>query len=484
MEIGEYARYDGIGLRHLIEAGEVSAAEVEAVARRAIEGVNSAVNGLAAPLFDTALAHDGDGPLGGVPFLLKDSGPMAAGVEFCIGSRSLDGVRAQHDHDLMRRFRAAGLAALGRTTVPELGLSFATEPVRYGPTRNPWDLERGVGGSSGGAAALVAAGAVPIAHANDSAGSTRIPASCCALVGLKPSRGRTPSGPDSGDPAFGAVSEFVLTRTLRDAALVLDLVHGYEPGDKYTAPPPSRPYAEELPAVPRGLRVAVSTEAGSGAPVDAEVAAVANRVAAVLADLGHEVAEARPEPDWDDLVTAVSAEGAAIAMPFLTAPRRPDPAKLEAVSRRILAEAEALTALDLMAMLDAQNRVSRAVGRFFTGYDLLVTPTIAQLPAPHGTLSSDQDGYTMDSWLRALFDYGPFTAQFNVAGQPALSLPLGHSENGLPIGVQLAAPYGREDLLFAVAARLEEVLPWHDRTPPVTAGAGDASAGGRPDHRG
>ncbi|GAA1944845.1 amidase [Amycolatopsis minnesotensis] len=484
MELSEYARYDGIGLRRLIEAGEVTAAEVEAVARRAIEGANAAVNGLAAPPFDTALTHDGDGPLGGVPFLLKDSGPMAAGVEFCVGSRGLDGVRARHDHDLMRRFRAAGLAALGRTTVPELGLSFATEPVRYGPTRNPWDLGRGAGGSSGGAAALVAAGAVPIAHANDSAGSTRIPASCCGLVGLKPSRGRTPSGPDSGDPAFGAVSEFVVTRTLRDAALVLDLVHGYEPGDKYTAPPPSRPYAEELSAIPRGLRVAVSTEAVSGAPVDAEVAVVTNRVAAVLADLGHEVTEARPEPGWDDVITAARAECVAIAMPFLTAPRRPDPAKLEAVPRQILAEAEVLTAVELMAMLDAQNRVSRAVGRFFAGYDLLVTPTIARLPAPHGVLSSDRDGYTTDSWLRTLFGYGPFTVQFNLAGQPALSLPLGHSENGLPIGVQLAAPYGRDDLLFAVAARLEEAMPWQHRLPPFTAGAGDASATGRPDRRG
>jgi amidase len=471
MEPHEYARCDATGLRALLAGGDVTAAEVETAARRAIDVANAAVNGLAAPPFEPALHSAADGPFAGVPFLLKDSGPMAEDVPFFLGSRSLTRVRAQHDSDLMRRFRAAGLVTLGLTTAPELGLSFATEPVRTGPTRNPWDLDRGVGGSSGGAAALVAAGAVPVAHANDGAGSIRVPASCCGLVGLKPSRGRVPCGPDTGEAAFGAVAEFAVTRTIRDAAHLLDAVAGPATGDKYTAPPPTRRYAEELTAPTGRLRIAVTTRAWSGAPVDAEVADVTLRAARLLADLGHDVVDAAPTLDWEDVLRGAQGEAAAIAAPMLTAPRRPDPARLEAVSRQVLAEVAELSALELMGMLDAQNRVSRAVGAFFTDHDLLVTPTFGQLPPPHGTLSSDQPGHTLESWLRLLFDHGPFTVVCNITGQPALSVPLGHSANGLPIGVQLVAPYGREDLLFRLGALFEEAVPWRDRMPPVFVGA-------------
>src|SRR3954452_9621643 len=230
----EYAGYDAIGLRELIAAREVTIAEVEAVARRALEAANARVNGLAAPPFAPALEHANDGPLSGVPFLITDFGPMAEGVPFFCGSRGVPGVRPDHDSDLMIRVRAAGLATLGLTTAPEVGLGFATEPLRTGPTRNPWNLERGVGGSSGGSAALVAAGAVPIAHGSDGAGSLRIPASCCGLVGLKPSRGRTPSGPDIGSPLFGLTGHFGLTRSVRDAAHYLDAIHGPAVGDPYT----------------------------------------------------------------------------------------------------------------------------------------------------------------------------------------------------------------------------------------------------------
>jgi amidase len=226
MELHEYAHYDAVGLRDLIRAGEVTSAEVEDVARRAFEPVNTRLNALALPLFSPALDRAHDGPFAGVPFVIKDSGPMAEGVPFFLGSRSLDGVIARRDSDLMTRFRSTGLVTLGLTTVPELALGFATESVKHGPTRNPWNPERGVGGSSGGAAALVAAGAVPLAHGNDGAGSIRIPASCCGLVGLKPSRGRTPCGPDVGEAVFGMACEFALTRTVRDAAHLLDAIHG------------------------------------------------------------------------------------------------------------------------------------------------------------------------------------------------------------------------------------------------------------------
>jgi amidase len=461
VELAEYTRLDAVGVRELIARGDVSVVEVQAVARTAIARADSVLHGLAQPLFDAPLAHDESGPFGGVPFLLKD-GPMAAGVEFNVGSRALNGIRAQRDSDLMRRFRAAGLAALGVTNVPELALSFATEPVRTGPTSNPWQLGRGVGGSSGGAAALVAAGAVPVAHANDSAGSIRIPASACGLVGLKPSRGRVRCGPDSADPGFGAAVEFALTRTVRDAAHLLDAVHGPGVGDKYTAPPPVRRYAEELTAEPGPLRMAISTRSWSGGGVDAEVVAATERVGLLFDD----VTVADPALDWDDVVQAATAVVAAGAAPFLNAPRRPQPDQLEAVSRQIMAEADALSAMDLLRLLDAQNRVSRKVGTFFTDYDVLITPTLAQLPPEHGTLSSDRPGYTVESWLRTLFDVGPFTVAFNLAGQPAISLPLGMSASGVPIGVQLVAGYGREDLLLRLAARLERELPWADRIPP------------------
>lgn len=470
MDLHEYASQDAAGLRELLANGHVTAAEVETAARQALEAVNTEVNGLALPLFSPALDHAEDGPFAGVPFLIKDSGPMAEGVPFSLGSRAIRGAVARYDTDLMTRFRAAGLVTLGLTTVPELVISFSTEAVKHGPTRNPWDLERGVGGSSGGAAALVAAGAVPVAHGNDGAGSIRIPASCCGLVGLKPSRGRTPCGPGMGELAFGMAYESGLTRTVRDAARYLDAIQGPGVGDKYTAPPPQRPYAEELGTDPGRQRVAVTTRAWSGVAVDAEVTEATNRVGRLLERMGHVVTEASPAVDWDAVMRSSTVEAVSIVASVLMAPRRPDPALMEAVSRQAMRVAQEFSALELMAGLDAQNQVSRSVGAFFTEYDLLVTPTLGQLPAPHGTLRYDDPDHTLDSWLRSLFDYGPFTALFNITGQPAISLPLGQSHTGLPVGVQIVAPYGREDLLFRVAARLEDAVPWRDRTPRVFAG--------------
>jgi amidase len=465
MQLHEYARYDAVGLRDLIKAGEVTADEVEGIARQALAEADAEVNGLALPVFSPALDHAGDGPLTGVPFLIKDHGPVAKGVPFFLGSRSLPGIVYQHDSDLMTRFRAAGLVTLGLTTVPEMVISFSTESVKYGSTRNPWDLERGVGGSSGGAAALVAAGAVPVAHASDGAGSIRIPASCCGLVGLKPSRGRVPCGPDQGELMLGMAYEFALTRTVRDAAHLLDAVQGSGVGDKYTAPPPHGRYADEVGADPGSLRIAVTTTAWSNAVVDGEVAAAAVQVGHVLEQMGHTLSDASPVIDWDAVMECAVAEAVAVASPLLMAPRRLDPARLEAVSRQLLQVATDYKALHMMAAFGAQNRVARSVGAFFTEHDLLITPTLGQLPAPHGTLRYDDPGHTLTSWLQSLFDYGPFTMVFNISGQPAISLPLGRSSSGLPIGVQVIAPYGREDVLFRIAAQLEQAMPWKDQLP-------------------
>ncbi len=466
MDIHEYTSYDAVGLRKLIASGEVTPGEIETAARQALVEADRTLNALALPLFTPALAHAEDGPLAGVPFLIKDHGPVAEGVPFFLGSRAIPGVVAHHDSDLMARFRAAGLVTLGLTTVPELALSFATESARYGTTRNPWNLDRGAGGSSGGAAALVAAGAVPVAHAGDGAGSIRVPASCCGLVGLKPSRGRIPCGPDMGEPMLGMASEFALTRTVRDAAHLLDAVHGPGVGDKYTAPPPHARYADELRQDPGRLRVAVTTEAWSGARVDPEVAeaAVAGRPRPGADGPPRHPGDG-PVIDWDAVMRSTVAEAVAVASMLLLAPRQPDPARMEAVSRRVLEVARDYSALDLMAAFAAQNQVTRSAARFLAAHDLLVTPTLARLPAPHGTLRYDDPDHTLTTWLTSMFDYGPFTMVFNVSGQPAISLPLGHSAGGLPIGVQIAAAHGREDLLLRIAARLEEAMPWRNRLP-------------------
>jgi amidase len=469
VDLTEYSAHDAVGLAEAIRSGRVGAGEVEELARRAVAAVNPDLNALARPLFDPALTSDPAGVFAGVPFVIKDSGPFAHGVPFALGSRSIRGVAAQADHELMRRFRSSGLVAIGQSAAPEYGLNFATEPLRTGITRNPWHLGRGVGGSSGGAAALVAAGAVPLAHANDAAGSIRVPAACCGLVGLKPSRGRTPDGPLAGDAGLPLISEFALTRSVRDAAHLLDAVGCPSTGEKVTLSAPTVPYARSVQRDPGRLRVSLMTTAWSGVAVDPQVAAAAAAAARTLEWIGHSVREDRPDVSPDDIIEAemlgIYATGAAL----LRAPRRPDPAELEAVSRVVLEETARAGALDIAGAIDAQNRVTRSIGQHLDRFDILVSPTVAQLPPRHGTLDYNEAGHTSRSWLRRILEFGPFTAPFNISGHPAISLPLGHSREGLPIGVQLVAAVGRDDLLLQVAAQLEQAMPWASRQPPVFA---------------
>ena len=448
----EYAQLDAVALRGLLAAREVTPAEVEHAARLAIAAVEPDLNALARPLFDDALPSDPAGSLAAIPFLIKDSGPIARGVGFALGSRAVRGAVAAHDHPLMARFRAAGLSTIGQTTAPEFALSFATESALYGITRNPWAPGRGAGGSSGGAAALVAAGAVPIAHANDGAGSIRIPASACGLVGLKPSRGRTPPGARSISSGHDTAREFAVTRTVRDTALLFRLV--------------AEPTAEAAPA-PTRLRVAVDTRSWSAGAVDPQVAAATDAVGRMLEWIGHSVSVASPALDGALVVDAAMLGVYAAGRAILAAPRQPEAARLEAVSRAVLADSRAATIDDLEAAAHAQGRVSHAIDGLFDRYDVLVTPTWSQLPLRHGTLDYNDERYTARSWLERLIEFGPFTAPFNVSGHPAISLPLGESAEGLPIGVQLVAARGRDELLLAVAADLEQAMPWRDRTPVV-----------------
>ena len=472
MRLDEYSAHDAVGLRDLLRAGDVSEAELVAAAREAIGAVDGTLNALAMPLFDAPLDHAADGPFAGVPFLIKNSGPVAEGVPFTMGSDLFEGAVAPCDLEIMRRFRAAGLATLGVTNVPEMVISFATESRRHGITRNPWDPERGAGGSSGGSAALVAAGCVPMAHGNDGAGSIRIPASCCGLVGLKPSRGRTPAGPHDTELLFGLGYEFALARTVRDTAHLLDAVQGAGVGDKVMAIPPARPFADEVGAPPPRLRVALATAAFSGVPVDPECAGAAQAVATHLAGAGHEVADASPAIDADlvrevyDSITLVALAG----VPEI-APVTPGPDTAEGTTLAAFERARTLTAMEIGRGFRAFHAVARAAALFFEHHDLLVTPTLAHPPWEHGRLEYDRPGRSMGSWIDAIFEYGPFTAPFNIGGQPAISVPTGQSADGLPIGVQIVAAHGREDLLLRVAAQLEEALPWAGRRPRVHAAA-------------
>ena len=464
----EYTALDATALAGLIADGELSAGEVEAAARTAVAAVNGDLNALARPLLDPALGSDPGGVFAGVPFVLKDSAPFARGVPFALGSRSVRGAVAPVDHPMMERFRAAGLVAIGQTTVPEYSLSFATESRLTGATRNPWALDRGVGGSSGGAAALVAAGAVPVAHGSDGAGSLRIPASACGLVGLKPSRGRTPGAARPGGLGLPLGVEFALTRTVRDTAALLDAVGEAWPAD-------ARAHLAETRRDPGALRVAVTTAAFSGVAVDPQVVAATVAVAGTLEWIGHHVAERSPAVETERVLDALVLEAVAVGRAVLAAPRRPVAEDLEAVSRRLLSETAGFSATRARASAASQLAVTRSIAAFFDGVDILVTPTLGALPARHGELDYDDPYYdspesSVRDWMRRITDYGPFTAPFNVSGHPAISLPLGESVEGLPVGVQLVGAVGAEGLLLSVAAQLEHAMPWIQRQPSVWAG--------------
>lgn len=470
LKIAEYASLDAVALSDLIANRQVSASEVQQSARDAILSVNEHLNALSAPLFDVPLDYAAEGRFRGVPFAIKEAGPVAAAIPFCCGARFFQGAAPDRDSFIMERFRAAGLAALGSTTVPEMGVNFTTESLLHGATRNPWDLDRTTGGSSGGAAALVASGALPIAHANDGAGSIRIPSAYCGLVGLKPSRYRTPVGPFHWDYMLGLAYEFGIARTVRDVAALLDAVHGYAPGERGAAPPPGQPYSKIIDRPPSGLKIGLATEAWSGTAVDPEVVRAAEAAALLLEDAGHSVERVSPSIDADALLRFYAVGLVAMVGQSLEqVGREPSDGELAAVSRQILREAASQRSVDFAASFHDGNAVARATGQFFSSYDLLVTPTTAVPPFELGRLKYDDTSHTAESWMRSIFEVGPFTAPFNVSGEPAISLPLGQSLTGLPIGVQFVAGYGREDLLLQVAAFFETAAPWRDRRPKISA---------------
>lgn len=490
MTLEEYARLDATALASFVRTGEVSAADLASLARAAVALANPALNAVIEVYDDApatvvgALAGADHQPAGGrfdgVPLLFKDAGASQVGRRQEFGSRLAAGRVADHDTELTRRFRRAGLVPVGRTASPEFSLSLSTESVLRGPTRNPYDPERLAGGSSGGAAAAVASGMAPVAHATDAAGSIRIPASACGLVGLKPSRGRVSHGPDAGEPLMGMDTEFVLTRSVRDAAGMLLAVAGAAPGDPAPAPDWSgaeRTTLEHLAAGtetsgPRSLRVAVCVTPWGAYDVDPEVTAATLAVADDLAAMGHAVEPASPTFDYEALLWAAGVGWAlgfdALVDDIAAATGRPvDASTLEPVTLQLYHEAKRLTATEVARAEAVRNEVSRDTAAFFETYDVLLTPTLLRLPEPLGKYSQSAAHPDFASFFRLCEEAGAFLPLFNATGQPALSLPLAWSTGGLPIGMQFAGRYADEVTLLSLAARLERSRPWRDHLPPL-----------------
>ena len=406
-------------------------------------------------------------PFAGVPIAIKANTPVA-GMCMNFASAFLAGHRPTHSAYLVRRLRDAGFVVVGTTNMPEFGILPTTEPRHSGPTRNPWDTSRTPGGSSGGSAAAVAAGLVPIAHANDGGGSLRIPAACCGLVGLKPSRGRISRGPDLGDSFLGA--DGVLTRTVAETALLLDVLAGYEPGDATWAPRPAEPYTLAMRRDPGRLRIAMTLDNALGVECDPEVVHGLHEAAGMLRELGHDVEEASPAlpgPDSLDIFIDVFGPQVSLGIAYgeLLAGRPPHDDEIEPLSRAVMERARTLPATGYLTALAQLQVLARNTVAFFADYDLLLTPVLAARPLPIGELNGCGDD-PMDD-LRRSGRFAPYTALFNVTGQPAISIPVGFGEDGLPTAVQLVGhPLGEETLL-QVAAQMEAARPWAAHRPAI-----------------
>lgn len=496
MDFNDYLRHDATALADLVTRGEVSPAELLDLAlgrHRAVHGRVNAVVRLMEPEARRQLQGPLRGPFAGVPFLLKDTLQDYAGLPTTNASRAMRAhVPSQHA-SVVRRYLEAGLVVLGKTNLPEFALKGVTDPELFGRTSNPWNLAHTPGGSSGGAAAAVAAGIVPMAAGNDGGGSIRIPAACCGLFGLRPSRGRVSSGPDVGEVWFGASSEGVLSRSVRDSARALDVLAGAEPGDPFVIAPPAAPYADLMRRDPGRLRIGFSTASPIGTEVHPEAVAAVRHAAELLRGLGHEVEEAAPEIDGAALATSylhiyfgqvpalvarMTAQGASGGEP-------------ELMTRLLLTLGGAVKAPALTTQLAQWNTFARALGRFHQRYDMLLTPTLAHPPVKHGTgdLPAAQQtllGFlqrtgllgllarlglldsTVDRIARDNLRHVPFTQLSNLTGTPSMSVPLHWTADGLPLGVQFVAPCGREDRLLQLAHQLEVAHPWFDRLPAMT----------------
>ena len=466
---------DATAMAGLVKTGDVSAVELIEDAISRCEQVNGKLNAVITEMFDSAirLAREplGEGIFAGVPFLMKDFAAEVAGAPFCEGSNFLHGYMPEVDSEIYRRFKAAGLITIGKTNLPELAIGVTTEPKKFGPTHNPWNLKRTPGGSSGGAGAAVASRIVPMAHGNDVGGSIRIPASACGLVGLKPSRGRSTLAPHYGDLLGGFFVENGLTRTVRDSAGLLDVIAGPHVGEPYTAPLNEGSYQSEVGRDPGKLRIGFSTVTPLGDPLSDECIEAVLTTAKTCESLGFIVEEAAPSFDAMELwtkFTTVLACGVSWALSDWSRRlnRELSPKFFEEFVWAFGKRGFSLSASDyLLAMQDVQSQVRHLSG-FYEDYDMWLTTTLGQPPVELGTLVYDGDPFEL---RRRMAQFSPYTYLANATGQPAISLPLCWTDDNLPIGLHFTAKMGREDLLLRLAARLEKEIPWYDKRPPTCA---------------
>jgi len=468
---GDYEDHDAVGLAALIRDGAVSAAEVLEAAIARCEARNPALNAVVMELYDhgrAAVAGDlPDGPLAGVPYLIKDLGAALAGTPTTGGSKFMADVVPDADSETVTRLKAAGMAIFGKTNTCEFGMSITCEPQLYGPTRNPWDDAVTPGGSSGGAASAVAARILPAAHASDGFGSIRVPASCCGLVGMKPTRGRNSFAPGLGERMGGIVAEHTVSISVRDHAAILDATAGPAPGDPYYAPPPVQPFLDEVGADPGTLRVGFSYGGATGARTDGEHARVLDETLSVLEGLGHDVVEADPpivNDEMQDIFRTLMASNAAQTIRLHpTKSRLPEPGEVENVVAATAEKGERVTGYDVFLAQGRMHQAGRRMAAYHDTYDVLLTPGLGHMPPKLGWLDMMMDD--ADEYWDRVAAFSPFTVWFNLTGQPAISLPVGTTDEGFPVSVQAVGRYADEATLFRLSAQLETAMPWRDRKP-------------------
>jgi amidase len=474
--IDEYASFDALALAELVRKKEVKPVELIDAAIEKIERLNPNLNAVITPLFEQARkAASGDlpqGPFTGAPYLLKDIGAVLGGVRMTMGTAFLKDFVPDHDSELVLRLKRAGLVIVGKTSTPELGILPTTESHFLGRTRNPWNLDRTTGGSSGGSAAAVAARIVPAAHANDGGGSIRIPASCCGVFGLKPTRARNPLGPDLGDMYGGLVAEHAVTRSVRDSAALLDATSGPDIGDPYWAPPPARPFLQEVGANPGKLRIAFTATGVPGTPIHPDCIAAVKDAAKLCADLGHEVEEASLPVNRELIAKAFMilwSSGCAWTIDGLAmaAKKAPSPDQFEPLTWVLYEMGKKQSASSYLLAVTLLQKISRDLARASQKYDVWMTPTLAEPPVPLGSFDSPPED-PLRGYRRAE-TFVPFTPICNVTGNPAMSVPLFWNQEGLPVGTHFIGRFGDEATLFRLAAQLESARPWAGRRPPLAA---------------
>ena len=467
----EYEKYDGLDLANLIRNGEISASELLETAIQRVETRNPQINAVIMKLYDlgkqTIDAGLPKGIFTGVPYLIKDLAASIKGVATTRASRFFANSIPITDSEHIKRLKQSGLVIFGKTNTCELGLSLTCEPRMYGPTFNPWDLDRISGGSSGGSAAAVSARMLPMAHASDGFGSIRVPAACCGLVGLKPTRNRNTMAPYLGEGLGGLAVEHAVTISVRDCAALLDVTSGPGVGDPYVAPTPNSGYLDSLSKKSKSLRIAFTKNTPNGVKIDSEPLRVLEETAKLCFDLGHDVEESDPQIDGTDIVPTflkLMATNTVVNLSsYSTSLEKVSKDEVEKITWACYEMGKKVTGADYVRAIQTCHRLGRQMATFHNKYDILLTPTIATLPVKHQWLDMMMEDFT-EYWDR-IFSFSPFTVLFNMTGQPAITLPLGETKDNLPVGVQIVSSFGNEISLFQLAKDLEEASPWFERKP-------------------